>query len=251
MQSSKEGKSRDLAVAGDGKLLDKQVFLDELPVAVRKTIQSITAGSQLGDITQEFDSIYSETYQVDMTRDTTNRQFTVDGDGKLLEMEVFFPETPPSVQLTIQSNTAGAKIEDITKSFEEEDVTYDVEMTQAGRTRVFSVSTNGELLLRQVFLDEAPAAVQKAIQAQSARGHLGDINLSTQSGKTNYEVDVVSGRKTVTVTFDAAGALQSEEEDEMVWADPSRRGETRAQTATRRRGDQRHHPHHGGKRNPL
>ncbi|MGD1084729.1 MAG: hypothetical protein ABSA47_08275 [Verrucomicrobiota bacterium] len=219
VQSSKDGKSRDLTVAGDGKLLEKQVFIEELPVAVRKAIQTITAGGQLGDITQEFDSIYSETYDVDMTRDTTNREFTVDGDGKLLDMEVFLPETPPSVQRTIQSNTVGATIQDITKSFEQEEVTYDVTMTQGGKTRSFSVSTNGELLQEQVFLDEAPVAVQKAIQAQSARGRLGDINLLTLAGKTNYDVDVVSGRKTVTVRFDAAGALQTEEEDEVLWAD--------------------------------
>jgi hypothetical protein len=219
VQSSKDGKTRDLTVAGDGKLLDKQVFLDEIPVAVRKAIQTITAGGQLGDITEDFDSIYSETYEVDMTRDTTNREFTVDGDGKLLTMEVFLPETPPAVRETIQSNTAGATIEDITTSFESEDVTYDVEITRAGKTRGFSVSTNGELLQEQVFLDETPAAVQKAIQAQSSRGRLGDINRSMREGKTNYDVDVVSGRKTVNVTFDAAGAVQSEEEDEMVWVD--------------------------------
>jgi hypothetical protein len=219
VQSVKGGKSRDLTVALDGKLLDKQLFLDETPLAVQKAVRSVVGSAQLGDITEKFDSLYSQTYDVDMTRDGTNREFTVDDDGRLLALEVFLPETPPSVRQTIQSNTVGATIEDITTSFDGDDMTYDVEMTRAGKTRGFSVSTNGELLQEQVFPDEIPAAVQKAVQAQSSRGRLGDINRSTQDGKTNYDVDVVSGRRTLNVTFDDAGALQSEEEDEMLWAD--------------------------------
>jgi len=218
--AGKDGKTRQMSVAADGKLLDKQVFLDELPVPVRKSIQALLAGGKLDDITKNIDDTFTESYVVDMSRGPTNRQFTVDDQGELLEMQVFLSETPPAVQHCIQAKSAGATLGDITQSFDDQDydVAYDVEMTKAGTTRGFTVSTNGQLLDEQVFLQETPPAVQKSIQAQSKRGRLGDIKKSTEDGETYYQVDVISGRKTVTVTFDAAGAFWGEEED-MLWAD--------------------------------
>src|SRR5207244_225535 len=38
-----DGRTRDFTVAEDGKLINEQMFLNELPAAVRKTIQSQTA----------------------------------------------------------------------------------------------------------------------------------------------------------------------------------------------------------------
>jgi hypothetical protein len=144
----------------------------------------------------------------------------LDDDGDLQEMQVFLPELPPSVLSSIRTNLEGGKLGEITKVYDEEDYdeAIDVKMTNAGKARTFLLSTNGELLQKQVFFDEIPAAVQKSFQAQAKRGRLGDMNKSVEDGVTYYSVDVISGRKTVNVTFDATGAFWGEEED-MLQAD--------------------------------
>jgi hypothetical protein len=201
-------------------LLEKLMFPEELPVPVRKSMEALSVGGKVDEITKDIDDTYTETYVVDMTRDGKSREFTVDDEGELQEMQVFLPELSPAVQKCIVQKTAGASLGDITKSFDDEDydVAYDVEMTKAGKTRGFTVSTNGELLDEQVFMDEIPEAVQKSIQAQSKRGRLGEMKKSVEDGETYYQVDVISLRKTVTVAFDSDGKFWGEEED-MLWAD--------------------------------
>jgi uncharacterized membrane protein YkoI len=218
VQTARDGRSRDLTVAPDGKLLDIQVFLGELTMTVEKSITNLTQGAELGDITKDTSDPYGDTFDVEMTRGGTNRTFSVDESGVLLEIQVFLPEIPPSVLKTIQAKVGRASLGDITRAIDEGEVTYKVEMTNAGRARDFTVSTNGELLDEQVFLDEIPAAVQKAVQAQAKRGHLGEINKSTEDGEIYYEVNLRIGPNAHAVTFDAAGVFQSEEAN-VAWAE--------------------------------
>ena len=214
---TRRGKSRNMTVALDGKLLDIQVFLDETPAPVRAAIPTLCQGGELGDITKNIGDYDDFTYDVEFTCDEEARTFTVDDQGVLLEMQVFLKETPLSVQQTIHAKVGGDILGNITKTIDGDEVNYDVEMTKAGRKRTFTVSTNGELVQEQVFAEELPEAVQKAVQTQAGRGHLGKINQSTDQGKVLYEVTVRLGLNTCRVALDASGALESEEED-MVWA---------------------------------
>ncbi|MGA2544366.1 MAG: PepSY-like domain-containing protein [Verrucomicrobiota bacterium] len=211
------GKSRNMTVALDGKLLDIQVFLDETPFPVRTAIQTLSQGGQLGDITKNIGDYDDFTYEVELTRDGATRTFTVDDNGVLLEMQVPLKETPPSVQHAINAKVGADILGDITKTIDGDQVNYAVEMTKADRRRSFTVSAKGELVQEQVFADELPQPVQKAVQTQARRGHLGKINQSTEQGKVSYEVTVNIGPNTCRVTLDAAGALDSEEQD-LVWA---------------------------------
>jgi hypothetical protein len=214
---TRAGKSRNMTVALDGKLLDLQVFLDETPVAVRDAIKTLSQGADLGDITKNTGDFDDFTYETEMTRDGATRTFTVDDNGELLEMQVSLKETPEPVQQTINTKVGGNILGDITKTMDGGQVAYDVEMTKAARRRSFTVSTNGALMEEQVFAEELPEAVQKAVQAQSSRGRLGKISRQTDGDKVYYEVAVNLGHSTCRVTFDAAGALDSEEED-ILWA---------------------------------
>jgi uncharacterized membrane protein YkoI len=214
---TRDGKSRNITVALQGKLLDMLVYLDETPLPVRTSIQTNSQGGQLGDITKNFGDHDDITYDVELTRDGATRDFSVDDRGMLLELLVLLPETPPAVQKTIKAKVAGNILGDITKSLDDDEVTYDVEMTAAGTHRSFTVSADGKLLQEQVLAEELPEAVQKAVQAQARRGHLSEINQSTDAGKVYYEVALRIGLNTCRVTLDADGALDSEQED-LAWS---------------------------------
>jgi len=211
------GKPRNLTVGMDGRLLDTRVYPDELPAPAQAAIKSLSAGGQLGEITKNISDNDTDSFEADITRDGVTRTVTVDDHGALLEMQVLLRETPPSVQQTINAQEAGAIPGDIKKIMDGDDISYDVLMTKADRKRGFTVSTNGELLEEQAFPEELPQAVQTALQAQAKRGRLGKISRSTEEGKVYYEVALTIGQDDYRVTFDAAGALDSEEED-IAWA---------------------------------
>ncbi len=211
------GKSRNMTVALDGKLLDIQVFLDETPFPVRQTIHTLTEDGELGDITKNIGDYDDFSYDVEFTRDGAARTLTVDDDGVLLETQVFLKETPPSVQKAINTKAGGGVLGDITKTIDGDEVNYDAEMTKDGRKRSFTVSTNGDLVQEQVFAEELPDAVQQAVQTLGARGRPGKIYQETEDGKVYYEVSVHIGLNTCRFTLDDHGVTDSEEED-MVWA---------------------------------
>jgi hypothetical protein len=184
---------------------------------VRAAIRTLGGGAQPGVITKNIGGNDDFTYEVELTRDGVARAFTVDDQGVLVGMQVLLGETPPSVQQTIKARVGGNILGDITKTIDGADVNYDVAMTTAGRRRAFTVSAAGQFLEEQVFAEELPGAVQKAVQAQAPRGRLGKITQSTVQGRTYYQVDLTIGPDTCSMTFDAAGALDSEEQD-IVWA---------------------------------
>jgi len=207
------GKPRNLTVALDGRLLDTRVYPDEIPAPAQAALKSLSAGGQLGEITRNISDNDTDSYEADILRDGVTRTVTVDDHGVLLETQVLLKETPPAVQKTINDKEAGAIPGDIKKIIDGDEITYDVLMTKADRKRGFTVSTNGELLEEQVFAEELPQAVQNALQAQAKRGRLGKISMSTEQGKVYYEAGLTIGLDDYRVTFDADGALDSEEED--------------------------------------
>jgi uncharacterized membrane protein YkoI len=211
------GKPRNLTVGLEGRLLDKRVYPDELPQTALTALQAFAQGGKLGEITMNIAANDTTSYEAEITKDGTTRMFIVDDHGALLESQVLLRETPQPIQ-TIINTTVGTNIAgDIMKIIDGDEVSYQVMMTQAGRRRSFAVSTNGELLERQVFTEELPQAVQTALQAQAKRGRLGKITQSTEQGKVFYEVGLTIGQDDYRVTLDSAGTLDSEEED-IAWA---------------------------------
>jgi hypothetical protein len=175
----------------------------------------------LGDITKNFGLNEDATYDADIMRDGTTRTYTVDEAGVLVQMQVFPAEAPLPVQNAIKTATGTGVIGDITKYIDEDGVTYEVSLARDGKNRTFAVNTNGELVERQVFQDEIPDGVQKAIETQAARGRLGKINQFTDEGKDYYEVEVHVGANTLRVTFTADGKLDSEDEEMALATIPS------------------------------
>jgi len=218
---TRAGKPRNLTVALDGRLLDMLVYLPETPAPVREALNSLGGGAELGDITKNFGLNEDATYDADIMRDGTTRTYTVDEAGVLVQMQVFPAEAPLPVQNAIKTATGTGVIGDITKYIDEDGVTYEVSLARDGKNRTFAVNTNGELVERQVFQDEIPDGVQKAIETQAARGRLGKINQFTDEGKDYYEVEVHVGANTLRVTFTADGKLDSEDEEMALATIPS------------------------------
>ena len=104
---TKEGKHRDFTIASDGSILEKEVFLDEVPQKVKNTILQTAAGATVDDITQTTDDGQTN-YDVEIIKGENTRDFTLGADGQLLSQEMLLAETPVAAQKTIREKTQGA-----------------------------------------------------------------------------------------------------------------------------------------------
>jgi len=193
-EMTKGGTDRGFCVAEGGTLLSVEVMLEETPVAVRKTIEKQVGQSTLDRIDKTFDNGQAS-YDVEMTtKHGADRSFSVAADGKLQRMQVTFEELPAAVRKTVEDQVSKARLGDIFRTFDDEDVFYDVEMTCDGKCRDFSVAENGKLESKEVFLSELPPAARRTIKERIGNGKLFRIDevFVRRQGVFPYEVE---GRK--------------------------------------------------------
>jgi uncharacterized membrane protein YkoI len=182
-----------LAVALGAADPTKPLALTDLPPAAQKAI-----GQQIGKMpvtkieqrTEEGEVVYS----IDFNRDGHERNLSVAADGTLLTLEITLAETPAAVRKTIDQQLQGATLDGIDKAFDDEEMTYEVDIKRGGIKRSFTVASNGKLVRLQMDLAETPKPVQKTIAAQA--GKPGDIFRIVDNGQTSYDVELLKdGRK--------------------------------------------------------
>jgi uncharacterized membrane protein YkoI len=187
------------------------VKLAELPAPARNTIQTRAGTAQVGEIFKTIES-GEVTYEVRITGQTPARTFTVNDAGQLLAEQAFLQELPRPVQETIRAQVANGTLDDISKVAEDGAVSYEVQMTKAGKARDFTVDQGGKLIDMQVFLGELPAAVRSAIRRESRGGRCGEIHKSMEEGEAEYDVEITRDGKPRQVTFDPHGKIIYQEE---------------------------------------
>ena len=175
------------------------IKLDQLSMVIQKTIQTQIGQGKLDSI-EKFVEDGEAIYDVEMTKEGKVRDFSVSENGELLTIEVFLAEAPAAVQKTIETKIGKGHLEDIYKATEDGGTSYDVEMTREGKTRSFTVSEKGEITDEQVFINELPPVVRKAVQKQSGGGSVGEITKSKDEGEDVYDVEITKGSLTVAST---------------------------------------------------
>jgi len=203
-----DGKTRGFTFATDGKLLEMEVYFEETPDAVQKTIRTTAKGISPNNISQTTDEKGATNYDVEISEAGVTRDFSVKADGTLDSIQVFLPEVPAAVQKTIHETATNATLGDITKTTEDGETTYDVEMTKDGQKREFIVGADGRLQSRQVNLTETPAAVQKTIQAELKDGRIDEINSQTDDGETVFVVRMTQDGKTRELNISPDGEIE-------------------------------------------
>ena len=98
-------------------------------------------------------------------------------------------DLPPAVQKTVQEQTKGAEIKNISKETEHGATQYEVETMVNGKHRDFNVDIKGGLLVveEETALDGIPAAAKAAILKKVGSGKLGIVETVTKGADTMYE----------------------------------------------------------------
>jgi len=200
--------SRDFTVDGNGVLLREQVFIGELPPAVRQTIQKETATATVGDIDRATDD-GEVRFDVELTQSGRTRSLSVGADGNLIYKQVFLAELPASLQEAIRRQ-GGADCE-IHQCFEDNQVTYDAD---AG-DRTLTFDAEGKLLSTEedVKLAGTPAPVQDQIKKLAANGKVLGIRKLVEDNETSYDVELESSGAQKIVSLGPDGKVLPADDD--------------------------------------
>jgi Na+-transporting NADH:ubiquinone oxidoreductase subunit NqrC len=98
-------------------------------------------------------------------------------------------DLPTAVQKTVQEQTKGAEIKNISKETEKGVTQYEVETMVNGKHRDFNVDTKGGLVVveEETAIDSIPAAAKAAIEKKVGAGKLGMVETVTKGSTTLYE----------------------------------------------------------------
>ncbi len=203
---SKDGKGRTFTVSLDGSVCRMPVALGETPETVQKIIKTKTSKATLDEINKVTERGVI-TYEIDFTQGTRERDFTVNNQGQLLTEKVFFEELPTAMQKTITAKSNGATVEDITKTYADDEVTFEVELAGAEKKRSLTLSASGEVVGEQVFLEELPEEAQKLIKEKTLGGKLGDITKLIEDEEITFDVEMTKNGQTRNFTLDEDGVL--------------------------------------------
>ncbi|HEY2342398.1 MAG TPA: hypothetical protein VGH90_05175 [Chthoniobacteraceae bacterium] len=207
-QIAKDGKTHGITVAEDGRLLSRQIALEEAPTVVQQKIKQ-----QLGKATLLGIGLATEkgaqSYEVGMKLDGRERSLTISSDGVISSREVFLEETPPAVQKTIREHVGKGELIGIDEVPEEDDIAFDVDVNINGKPVKFTVGRDGALLETQIEFAGLPSVVQKAVNANRGSSEVKNVEARFDGNRVSYEVDLASPAGAHTYTFLPGGALSS------------------------------------------
>src|ERR1022692_4759871 len=99
----------------------------------------------------------------------------VAGGVQTCALPISVKDLPTAVQKTVQEQTKGAEIKNISKETEKGVTQYEVETMVNGEHRDFNVDTKGGLVVveEETAIDSIPAAAKAAIEKKVGAGKLG------------------------------------------------------------------------------
>jgi uncharacterized membrane protein YkoI len=214
VRMTRDGKTRTFVLDDKGKVAAWQVFLPETPPPAQKAIRALLAGGRVVQIDKRTEE-GKPVFDVEMLKDNRQRSFTVRANGELASKSAFLNELPDAVQKAIKTALGTGKLGDIEEQRDGGTVKFEVEITRGDSVETLTYSPEGKILEQslEVKLSATPAAVQRAVQSQLGGGKVESIGKTIEAGKATYEVEIVKGERTLTLSLGADGRLLQRSEE--------------------------------------
>lgn len=142
-----DGTPRTFSVDAAGKLTRVQIGLENLPAAVRKTMDANLLGGKLVEAHKLIDDA-DISFEGDVDHDGKVRDIIVAADGKLESVELSMAELTVAARKTIESKVGNGRVTRVEKSTQEKQgvMPYEVEARKDGKLIRFSVGPRGRFL---------------------------------------------------------------------------------------------------------
>ncbi|MCX6905719.1 MAG: hypothetical protein NTW03_20010 [Verrucomicrobia bacterium] len=210
VEMRQRGQDRAFTVAADGSLLSRQMFMNELPVAVRQAIQRETAGEQVQEIywTNEEGA---PAYFVEFLKSEQNRTLTVAPDGWVMARQIGLSDTPAPVQAAIRETLHGRAPRQVDRASDGDEITYEVYEMASDKERLWIFNQDGTVAAEPVDWEDLPAAARAALHRESSGSRMVHLFKLRQEGTPLYEAALVREELRHVCTVDGDGRIVSEE----------------------------------------
>ena len=131
--------------------------------------------------------------------------------GASKEVAVTLAELSAPARATVERETAGGRVDKVTREVERGKAVYDVEATVNGRHLEYLIdAADGKILGTEVPIefDQLPEPVRKAAEKYFGTTAGLTVMKGVEYGETQYEVEGRKGGRTVEVSFDPAGKME-------------------------------------------
>ncbi|MBN2490080.1 MAG: PepSY-like domain-containing protein [Planctomycetes bacterium] len=196
---------------------EEQVSLEQLPPAVRATIEKHAAGATLKEIEKETRNGVV-TYEAEIVRDGVTYELKVAADGKFLAMEaegqevedgekkIALEEAPPAVQAAIRKVVGEHPIKEVLCETHGGIMAYEAEYEVDGLEHSVTCAASGEVteLELGIPIGSLPPAVRSAVDARFPGATLKEVN---RVQVFFYEVEGMKDGKTFEVNVCATGRM--------------------------------------------
>jgi len=196
------------ASAGFAQGLPPGPRLPQMTPAARHAILS-EAGLATIDGCRRITEDGEEVFEVDITRNGTERSFTVALDGTLRSRQVFIGELTLPVQRAVNALQRIGKVNSIHWCDEDGDHVYEVEVINGEDKRFYTVGLDGTFQSTQVRMNEVPEPVQKAIREQAGKGRILYIGRSELDAGQVFDVLLIKDGKRRVVSIGIDGSVQA------------------------------------------
>ena len=128
-----------------------------------------------------------------------------DKDSK--EQKVTLEQLPAAVQAAVKEQTKGATVKGFAIENENGKKLYEAELTVNGHAKDISFDAGGAIVSveEETTLDKIPAPARAALEKAAGQGKIVIVEVVTEGGKTSYEAQINTGKKTSEVAVDASG----------------------------------------------
>jgi uncharacterized membrane protein YkoI len=128
-----------------------------------------------------------------------------DADSK--EQKVTLEQLPAAVQAAVKEQSKGATVKGFAIENENGKKLYEAELTVNGHAKDISFDARGAIVSveEETTLDKIPAPARAALEKAAGQGKIVIVEVVTEGGKTSYEAQINTGKKTSEVAVDASG----------------------------------------------
>lgn len=150
------------------------------------------------------------------SKEGKDAELEVTSGGKLLnsEQEIAFAEIQPRVQEQIRKVSQNAKLSSITKIFDGQQLTYEIEVAKGTQELSFSLTELGIMLSSEepIAFEKLSAPVQKTIRGEIGHAKINQITKVVEDGEISYDIEAKKQNgKVLELSVDMDGDLISME----------------------------------------